>query len=79
MKHDNESGSCGAGCQGMMWWATLIVAVLAVPSFGFIVSTLIPIDGIGAIMVFIVACWLCTYLGMRLMHNPAMSKKVREK
>jgi hypothetical protein len=59
-----------------MWWATLIVAVLAVPSFGFIIATMIPIKGIGEIAVFMVACWFCTFLGMKLMHMPNMRQKV---
>jgi uncharacterized oligopeptide transporter (OPT) family protein len=58
------------------WWATLVVAVLAVPSFGIIVSSMIPIKGIGEVVVFILACWLCTYLGMHLMRRPSMSQKL---
>ena len=61
---------------GIMWWATLVVAVLAVPSFGFIVSHVMPIRGIGELVVFIIACWFCTYLGMRLMQNPKMSETI---
>ncbi len=65
---------CGTGCTGLVWWMTLLVAVLAVPSFGIVITTLIPIKGLGEIIVFILACWLCTYLGMRLMQNPKMSQ-----
>ncbi len=64
------------GCSGMMWWSTLIVAVIAVPAFGFIVASAIPIKGIGEIAVFMIACWFCTFLGMKLMHMPHMSDKL---
>ena len=75
-KPGDRSESRSSGCQGLMWWATLVVAVLAVPSFGFVISRLIPVKGIGEILVFIGACWFCTYLGIKLMHNPQMSKKI---
>jgi|GEM_PF-6462316 len=61
---------------GIMWWTTLVVAVLAVPSFGFVVSYVMPFRGIGELAIFILACWLCTFLGMRLMSNPKMLEKI---
>lgn len=74
---DHNSGS-SKDCKvmGLMWWATLAIAVLAVPSFGFVVSYVMPFRGIGELGVFILACWLCTYLGMKLMSNPKMSEKI---
>jgi len=71
--NDKGCGDCGSS---LNWWATLVVAVLAVPSFGIIVSSFVPIKGAGEIVVFILACWLCTYLGMHLMKNPKMSEKI---
>ena len=74
---NNQDG--GKGCcdfNTVAWWMTLVVAVLAVPSFGIIAAHLIPIGGIGSLVVFVLACWLCTYLGMRLMNNPKMAEKV---
>jgi hypothetical protein len=74
--------SCGtkecaeANCQGAAWWATLVVAVLAVPSFGSIIASMFPFRGIGTILIFILACWACTYLGMKLMKDPRMQEKV---
>jgi hypothetical protein len=62
--------------QGIMWWATLVVAVLAVPAFGFIVASGVQVNGALQLVVFVLACWLCTYLGMKLMHAPGMSKKI---
>ena len=59
---------------GLMWWTTLVVAVLAIPSLGFIIAKALPLRGFGELLIFILACWFCTYLGMRLMHNPKMSE-----
>lgn len=49
------------------WWAFLVVAVLAVPSVGFIVAAMVPDKNIAQLVVFVLTCWACTYLGMRLM------------
>ena len=73
-----DNGSC-SGCTGIWWWMTLLVAVLAVPSFGFIVAAIIPIQGFGQVVLFVLACWLCTYLGMKLMSNPKMHDKIVKK
>lgn len=76
MNNGNENCS---GCAGIWWWMTLVVAVLAVPSFGIIVARLIPMPGVGELIVFVLACWFCTYLGMRLMKNPKMMEKIGKK
>jgi len=69
--------SCGMkGCQGIAWWATLVVAVLAVPSFGLIIASMFPFRDLGMVIMFVLACWACTYLGMKLMQDPRMSEKV---
>lgn len=70
--HHNDGDKRGCGmmsCDGIFWWMKLLIAVLAVPSFGIIVATVIPIEGIGQVIVFVLACWLCTWLGMKLMQN----------
>jgi len=54
---------------GIWWWAMLLVAVLAVPSFGFMVALTIPSSGYGTLAIFILACWLCTYIGILLMRG----------
>jgi hypothetical protein len=77
--HHKDGKECSTGCTGIMWWATLVVAVLAVPSFGVVVASVVPIRGAGEVVVFILACWLCTYLGMRLMSNPKMHEKIIKK
>jgi len=77
MQDQSSSGnkSC-SNCHGVMWWTTLVVAVLAVPAFGFIIASASQINGIGEIAVFMVACWFCTFLGMKLMHMPHMGDKI---
>jgi len=74
----NNDKNC-SGCTGMAWWATLVIAVLAVPCFGLVVAKVVPVSGIAQIIVFVLACWLCTYLGMRLMSNPKMHDKIGKK
>jgi hypothetical protein len=66
----------GFHCENKYWWATLVVAVLAVPSFGIIIALMTNTKGLVQVWVFILACWFCTYLGMRVMHNPKMQKKL---
>ena len=65
--HTNEKCSMKGCWSGIYWWAALIVAVLAVPSFGFVVASVVPGGDMGKIAVFIITCWVSTYLGMRLM------------
>lgn len=61
---------------GVLWWTALLVTAFAVPSFGFAISYLFPFRGFLQLVVFILSCWLCTYLGMRLMENPRMSETI---
>jgi hypothetical protein len=58
----------------LYWWATLVVAVLAVPSFGIVVTLMTGTTGLLQIWIFMLACWFCTYLGMRLMRHPRMTR-----
>lgn len=76
-KNEGES-SCPItkNCGHALWWVTLLVAVLAVPSFGVVMASMSPLRGIGEIAVFVLACWLCTYLGMVLMDHPKMKNKI---
>ena len=41
----------------------------------FAIVTVSGVKGIVALVVFMVACWGCTYFGMHLMHHPRMSEK----
>jgi hypothetical protein len=58
-------------CQGIFWWAKLVVAVLAVPALGAVVALASggAHKGFLGVVIFVVACWVCTYLGMKLMHR----------
>lgn len=68
MNHKSDQSCCSV--TGLMWWVTLVVAVLAVPSAGLIIAKAIPMGNVlGETIVFILACWACTYLGMRLMQS----------
>ena len=79
----NDEAKCGGkscgGCQGIFWWATLVMAVLAVPAFAAIVSTVLPVTGMVKVAVFMIACWVSTYLGMKLMQKPSMSRMIGKK
>ena len=61
------------------WWATLVMAVLAIPSFAVIITLMTGTADFMQLAIFIIACWLCTYLGMRLMSNPAFQDKINKK
>lgn len=74
-----DNKSCSTGCSGLMWWTTLLVAVLAVPSLGVVIASASQLEGFGGIIVFILACWVSTYLGMKLMQNPKMAQKFGKK
>jgi len=52
---------------GIYWWACLVVAVIVVPSIAFAVTVALPGTGFAEILIFIVTCWVCTFLGMKLM------------
>jgi len=54
----------------IIWWAYLVTAVLAIPSLAFIITHSMPVSGFLELVVFIIACWFCTYMGMKLMSNP---------
>lgn len=66
-EREYESNKPGSFWAWAYWWSFLTVAVLAVPSIGFIFAMMIPDKDIGQLVVFVLTCWLCTYLGMRLM------------
>jgi hypothetical protein len=71
---NDQNGSC-SGCTGIWWWATLVVAVIAVPTLGLIVAALLHAEGMMQIAVFMITCWVSTYFGMKLMQHPKMSEK----
>ena len=72
---DVDSSSCGSGskdCSGfetVLWWTVLVVAILAIPSAAAIVTAALPAGGIAQILIFVLACWGCTWTGMWLMRK----------
>jgi hypothetical protein len=66
---DDQKPECCQGCQDLNWWAMLVVAVLAVPSLGIVISLLSGARGFFQIAIFIATCWVCTYLGVKLMEK----------
>ncbi len=50
------------------WWASLVVAVIAVPSVAFVAAAIVP-GNLGQVIVFVVACWISTFMGMLLMQK----------
>jgi len=76
MHHDKKSSNTASE---IIWWTTLVIAVLAVPSFGVVIAYMSPTSGLMQLLVFVLACWLCTFLGMKLMNDPRMDKKFGRK
>lgn len=66
VKKEYESNRPGSLWSWIYWWTFLVVAVLAVPSIGFVVAMTVS-GNLGQVIVFMLSCWISTYLGMRLM------------
>lgn len=58
----------------LSWWLTLLVAVLAIPSFGFIIIMLAGIKGTTGVFVFMVCCWIASYFAMQWILLPHVHK-----
>lgn len=54
---------------GLVWWATLTVAVLAVPSIGLIIALSLGKGELGMMAAFVVTCWVSVWLGMWLVRK----------
>ncbi len=67
------SSRCKITFDGILWWAMLLVAVLAVPGVAVAVMLAMPGGDTFKAATFIVTCWGCTWLGMWLV---AKSKKI---
>jgi|GEM_PF-2970991 len=59
----------------LSWWLFLVVAILAIPSLGYIIVSLTGLTDLIGIAVFMVTCWACTYFGMHLVKHPNMNEK----
>jgi hypothetical protein len=54
-------------------WILLLTGVLTVPAFAIIVVAAIHPTGPGSAIIFVLSCWLCVYLGLRMMKNPQIA------
>jgi len=70
-----ESNVPGSLWAGIYWWTFLVVAVLAVPSIGFVIAMAVPGNAMSRVIVFVLTCWISTYLGMHLMKKPPLPKQ----
>jgi len=52
---------------GLVWWTTLVMAVIAVPLIGGIVAMAITKSASMQMIIFMLTCWVSTWLGMWLM------------
>lgn len=57
----------GSFIGGLAWWMTLIITVIAVPLFGAIMAMSVTSKALGQMLIFVIACWISTWLGMWLM------------
>jgi len=56
--------------KNVTWWIVLITAVIVVPSIAYTLTTVVHISGGSEVIIFIVSCWVCVYLGIKLMKMP---------
>ncbi len=76
MRNDHGSIDSGAAPSGnspasaTRWWVSFFVAVLVVPTLVCVIARVVPLRGAGQLIAFMLACWLCTYLGTLLMQGP---------
>lgn len=66
-KHDGKGCCSSFTWNNVVWWAKLVVAVIAIPLIGVIVGTLVPGGDLGKTAAFVLTCWVCVFLGMKLM------------
>ena len=81
-RHRDDGSCCTnlAWLEGAVWWATLAIAVLAIPTLAFGVALAIPSEHeMAQAAVFIITCWVSTWLGMRLMNRAHKRKNAHKK
>lgn len=76
--HSNQPASLSKSCgvmfssstfDAVLWWVMLLVAIFAVPSIAFIITFATPLPDAMQIFVFMITCWLSTWIGMWLMRK----------
>lgn len=59
----------GKALDDAIWWAMLLVGVIAIPASAIFVTALMPFDETGKVITFVIACWGSTWVGMWLMRK----------
>ena len=59
--------------KNITWWVLLVTAVLVVPSIAFLFTTMVHVTGGSEVIIFIVSCWICVFLGLQLMKEPRIN------
>ena len=59
--------------KNVTWWVLLVTAVLVVPSIAFTFTTMVHVTGGSEVIIFIVSCWVCVFLGLKLMNEPRIN------
>lgn len=53
----------------LTWWSVLLIAVLALPVVGVSLALAVQGNEFVQLMVFVLSCWGCTWLGMWLVRK----------
>jgi hypothetical protein len=59
--------------KNITWWVLLATAVLVVPSLAYTFTTMVHISGGSEVLIFVVSCWICVYIGLQLMKTPRIN------
>jgi len=59
--------------KNLTWWVLLITAVLVVPSLSYTFTTVVHVSGGAEVLIFVVSCWICVYIGLQLMKSPRIN------
>lgn len=59
--------------KNVTWWVLLVTAVLVVPSIAFMFTTMVHVSGGSEVIVFIISCWVCVFIGLQLMKEPRIN------
>ena len=56
--------------KNVSWWILLVIAVLVVPCIAYTFTTMVHVTGGSEVVVFVIACWVCVFIGLALMKEP---------
>jgi hypothetical protein len=69
-----KDGKKAVDWSSAIWWSKLVVAVIAVPMIGVLVSAMAPGGEFGQVIAFVATCWVSVFFGMKLMDTAKTSK-----